>query len=119
MRVILFQPRFVDLVETRIKRQTIRQRARCKAGDELSLRRWFVLPYRSKQAALGESVICKAVQPVVIDIVNGSLQIRVAGEILADPDAFAKADGFAHASEMCDWFENTHGLPFGGELITW
>lgn len=119
MRVILFQPKFADQVEALIKRQTIRQRARCKAGDELSLRKWSGLPYRSKQQHLVESVTCKSVWPVVLEIVAGTLQIRVAGAIVPDSDAFAKADGFTSAAAMREWFESTHGLPFGGELITW
>ena len=33
--------------------------------------------------------------------------------------AIAKADGFANAEEMVDWFEKQHGLPFEGWLIRW
>lgn len=125
MRVILFQPQFANQVEARIKRQTIRQRARCKEGDELSLRKWSDRPYASKQQKLGDSEICKSVHPVTISLASGgdgnpdSLQIRVDGQIVQDADAFARADGFHSAAIMREWFESTHGLPFSGELITW
>jgi hypothetical protein len=125
MRVILFQPQFADQVEARIKRQTIRQRARCKAGDELSLRKWSGLPYRSKQQTLGASVTCQSVQAVTISTApwdrsdHHRLQVEVDGQIIPDADAFARADGFPSAALMHEWFDRTHGLPFNGEMITW
>lgn len=125
MRVILFQPQFADQVSTLIKRQTIRQRARCKAGDELSLRQWSGLPYRSKQKQLRDAVTCKLVQPVRLYTVPWhrcdppKFQIQVGDENIKDTDAFARADGFPSAAIMHEWFDRTHGLPFTGELITW
>lgn len=65
MRVILFQPRFVEMIKDGTKRRTIRQRARCQAGDELSLRTWRGSPYRSKQREICTRR-CERVSPIQI-----------------------------------------------------
>jgi hypothetical protein len=53
MKVLMFQPRFAPLVEAGTKTQTIRpvRRRPIVVGDELSLRAWTGLPYRSPQQA--------------------------------------------------------------------
>ena len=116
MRVILFQPRFAEMVKAGTKTQTIRCKARCKVGDKLSLRMWTGKPYRSKQETLKE-VVCTGVYIVSVELfgyqVNGGEYDSVS------PDEFAQADGFKDFGEMALWFGITHGLPFSGELITW
>ena len=122
MRVIMFQPRFQAAVAAGTKNQTIRPKARCKPGDELSLRKWKDKPYRSLQLPLRDTVRCSAVQAVRIfpDIwVGGGFHILLDEQPVADLDAFAKADGFKNEDDMRDWFESTHELPFEGELIKW
>lgn len=106
MRVILFQDRFAELVRAGTKRQTIREKARCKPGSQLSLRRWTGKPYRSKQEHLREAM-CLCVQGVFID------------ESTIPDDDFAKADGFKNWAELLGWFRETHGLPFKGEVVRW
>lgn len=116
MRVILFQDRFAELVRAGTKRQTIRKAAKCKPGDELSLRRWTGKPYRSKQEALRPIEICRAVEPIrlaIEDYVEAG-----AGEV-ARQALIAKADGFSCYADMLEWFEKTHGLPFKGEIVKW
>lgn len=108
MRVILFQDRFAELVRSRQKKQTIRKKARCRPGDELSLRRWTGKPYRSKQETL-LNTRCAEVLCVIVD----------EGKTTPKGEAFAKADGFESLAEMQDWFHRTHGLPFHGEIIVW
>jgi hypothetical protein len=107
MRVFLFQDRFAELVRAGTKRQTIRARARCKPGDELSLRRWTGKPYRSKQEILRSGERCNAVLGVLIE-----------EDTIPDND-FAQADGFKDWGELLDWFRKTHGLPFEGECVRW
>ena len=51
MRVIMFQPRFEEPILQGIKGSTIRGKARCKEGDELSLRVWIGKPYRQTTGA--------------------------------------------------------------------
>ena len=116
MRVILFEPRFAELVKSGKKHQTIRKSARCRAGDVLSLRRWSGLPYRSKQVIL-KQVTCSKVVGVTVDwrgVTFEGSNIRI-----ADEEVLAHADGFQSFIEMADWFAKTHSLPFSGEIIYW
>jgi hypothetical protein len=113
MRVIMFQNRFAELVRAGFKKQTIRETANCKAGDELSLRRWTGRPYCSKTEIL-RTVTCVGVQPVRVT----QFCVAVDG-YLADADEFARADGFQYFRDMASWFEQTYGLPFNGFLINW
>ncbi len=109
MRVILFQEKFAELVREGKKVQTVRKKARCKPGDELSLRRWSGKPYRSKQEILRTALCVKITNVQIHD-----------GPISNDwAEDFARCDGFASFKEMQDWFRKTHGLPFVGEIITW
>lgn len=119
MRVVMFQPRFAKLVGSGDKTQTIRRKARCKPGDQLSLREWTGLPYRSKQRELREPAPCTNVQPIRLDLADGRLRITVSGRVRMFPDDVARADGFSCAAEMREWFDDTHGLPFEGDLIEW
>ena len=113
MRVLLFQERFVEAVRSGKKVQTIRKKARCQPGDVLSLRRWTGRPRWSKQEEILVAV-CAAVHAVTVlpfDVtVDGQ---RVPGQHLA------VKDGFRDWEEMREWFNETHGLPFEGELIEW
>jgi hypothetical protein len=124
MRVIMFQHRFADLVESRQKRQTIRALGKPHhpapfAGQELSLRKWADKPYRSPQVRLGPNETCVSVHPVFIGIIRDRFEVRVDHEPVEDLDTFAKADGFTDAADFQQWFRNTHGLPFVGRLIKW
>lgn len=58
MKVLLFQPRFANLVAAGTKRQTIRPTRKIPIvrGDDLSLRQWQGLPYRSKQVELARGL---------------------------------------------------------------
>jgi len=110
----MFQPRFQAAVAEGRKKHTIRPKARCKPGDELSLRKWKAKPYRSSQLPLLPTVICRAVKPVRIYAdQSGGFHILLDGEFVDAQDTFAKADGFTDANDMRAWFEATH------ELIEW
>lgn len=120
MRVIMFQPQFAEKVRDGRKPHTIRIKARCKAGDVLSLRRWIGLPYRSKQETI-RTATCLCVESVSIGHGASGDALSIAG-VECDTsarDALARADGFECFTDMLDWFRKTHGLPFSGELIKW
>lgn len=123
MRVLTFQPRFQAAVASGEKKQTIRASARCKPGDELSLRKWKGKPYRSLQLPLREAVRCTAVKSVQIGLSHDGSRIHITLDDLPLPrhvvDTFALADGFRDADDMRAWFEATHDLPFIGEMIQW
>jgi len=122
MIVRMFQPRFARLVETGLKRQTIRKRPKLpeesqpRSGVTASLREWTGKAYRSPQRVLRE-VILTRVLPVVVD----QHSLYVDGEFIgaADRAHFARADGFADWQELADWFADTHGLPFTGIALFW
>ena len=120
MRVILFQPRFAELVRTGQKRQTIRKQARCKPGDLLSLRRWTGKPYRSKQQRLWGAT-CRSVCPISIGhgVYKDGISVNGVECSMSQRARVAREDGFGCVTEMLDWFEQTHGLPFVGEVIAW
>ncbi len=119
MIVMTFQPRFAPLVGRGEKLQTIRAvpKRMPKVGDKISLRKWTDKPYRSKQHVLMESTITK-VKPVKLTRLH---RVQFDDGILSCEDevAFAKADGFHSPSEMFEWFEANHGLPFEGIVIHW
>jgi hypothetical protein len=133
MRVILFQPRFAELVKSGKKCQTIRKAARCRPGDLLSLRCWREKPYRSTQVHLREAT-CTEVLPVTIGggewhdglVLNGESLDLYDGMLLAEHfviglkrRALAQADGFDSFHSMRTWFKENHGLPFEGFAIRW
>ena len=116
MKVLLFQPRFADLVRSGAKTQTIRRDRKhpIKVGDQLSLRRWTGKPYRSKQEVLGAAQ-CVAEIPCLIYEYGAMVGTNLA----VNAEGFALKDGFASFEEMREWFDSTHGLPFSGTLIRW
>lgn len=116
MRVILFKERFRDLILSGVKTSTIRKKARCRAGDTLSLRCWTGRPYRSKQKTFATR-ICAQVMPVVIG--EGGILLNGVPVNKAMREALAVKDGFDSFRDMEIFFKETHGLPFTGELIRW
>jgi len=122
MIVIMFQNRFAELVRVGAKRQTIRKRRkrRIHPKDDLSLRRWTGLPYRSKQETL-RLTQCSSVHPIRMSVFRGELRVRVNDRRLDEVQvvALAQADGFKTTAEMKEWFETNHSFPFDGDLICW
>lgn len=122
MAVIMFQPRFAALVLNGQKQQTIRPigKRKIEAGMKLSLRRWEDKPYRSKQVVLKEAV-CSKVSSIWISESYQEFTFIVDGVRLNQEQwsALCRADGFDCTTDLLDWFEKTHGLPFEGRLIQW
>lgn len=135
MRVYMFQPRFAPMVRDGTKRTTIRPLRRPgwrpKVGQQLSLRMWADKPYRSPHVILRDKEIVQEVHGVVIQALrrpgpmpeDGTMYVAcfIDGRRLnvKEWDELARADGFKDSIEMYDWFCETHGLPFMGELIKW
>jgi hypothetical protein len=119
MKVFLFQNQFAAKVESGEKLQTVRARRKhpVKPGDWLSLRMWSGKPYRSRQMKLRLSV-CSKVEEVAIDE-YGLLWLNAFPCVDKVADAFARADGFDSYESMLEWFKQTHGLPFVGQVTHW
>ncbi len=120
--VIMFQPRFARSVENGSKPHTIRKKRKraIRVSDRLDLREWLGKPYRSKQRKL-RAAPCVDVKAIKIWLTRGFIFIRVGREQFTETQMhlLARCDGFTNASEMVDWFTQTHGLPFHGQLIKW
>lgn len=115
MPAINFQKQFAPAVKSGAKRQTIRAIGKrvYQPGQQLHL----YVGQRTRGCKLLRRETCKAVTPVYID----THTLVVGTHTLTGPErqAFARADGFDHWQAMFDWFQDEHGLPFEGRLISW
>ena len=110
-----FQARFADAVECGEKRQTIRangKRRHAKPGDKLQL----YTGMRTKACRKLRDAVCHDACPILID---HDRVVTFRPQEFLDPEEVALRDGFASWSEMRDWFDATHGLPFRGTMIRW
>lgn len=124
MPALNYQERFVFLVESGLKKQTIRPKRKIpiKPGDPL----YHYTGMRTKKCRkLGESE-CKITTPICIEEWGFKLITRIVTEEhwkysidSSDLGWFARRDGFKDWSEMRDWFKDRYGLPFEGVLIEW
>lgn len=121
MPMFNFQNQFAADVESGEKRQTIRvkRKNRPKVGQTAFL----YTGARTKACKkLGEDVI-QGVEEIVIGSRGVIFSPDDATEYTESDaealDYFAKEDGFENWKAMGDWFANTHGLPFEGDLIKW
>ena len=132
MPALNFQARFAALVASGKKKQTIRatRKRPIKAGDTL----YLFSGQRTKHSRRLAVGICTETFPVVIaygqrigkDLVTSRMpQICGVGECGtyylhdADQSDIARRDGFNGVDDLVDWFEETHGLPFLGQVIRW
>jgi hypothetical protein len=110
-----------EKIKSGAKRQTIRgdRRFPIKKGDRLFL-------YWKQQSPkdcekLGEAN-CTSVRSVTISTDNLSYCDNGYDSTIRDDFgllSFAVNDGFNNWQELVKFFENTHGLPFTGNLIKW
>ena len=109
-----FKKQFADDVESGKKLQTIRGKARAKAGDKLQL----YTGMRTKSCRKLRDAICIAVDSVCITP-EGPI-FGQPGWWPKDHDEFAYRDGFQSYDEMYDWFCSDHGEEvFNGFVIMW
>lgn len=119
MKTILFQPRFVPMIQDGRKTQTIRRERKrpIKVGDELSLREWTGKPYRSKQREIGRAVVTN------VDRISFIPPWVWVNDVSLGPkkeEALALADGFRDYNDMVCWFADNHGSKrFDGVVIHW
>jgi hypothetical protein len=111
-----FKQRFALLVESGVKRQTIRQTARAKRGDLLQL--YVGMRTKSCRKLVTPDPVCTLVDYVGIRPDYLTLGNKALHE--GDADDFAKRDGFANFNEMVAWFADTYGSPyFQGYVHLW
>ena len=117
-----FQARFAEMVEDGTKRQTIRAfrkdgREPCKIGDTLKL----YTGMRTKHCRLLRTATCINCVEILLNREHGFQYVAwedcaLQPVVLEDK---ALKDGFKDGQDMLDWFDQTHGLPFRGWLISW
>jgi hypothetical protein len=124
MIVLMYEPRFADMVLTGAKRQTVRPIGKRFAkrlpqvGDVLSHRRWTGTAYRSPQIEIVDPVQATAVKSVVFDFC-GPLELDRQKLYGMDMVEFARRDGFATWDEFLKYISTAYGLPFSGVVIRW
>ena len=121
MPLFNFQKQFAPAVESGEKRQTIR--ARRKNRPQVGQTAFLYTGTRTKACRkLGEHII-QGVHEIVIGSRGIIFSPNDATEYTESDagmlDYFAKEDGFENWKAMRDWFKETHGLPFEGDLIQW
>jgi hypothetical protein len=117
----MFQPQFHSPVWSGRKRSTIRRNARCKPGEELSLRKWSGRPYGKGTTQIElRTAVCTAVMPISIGLDGcGDLLVIEGGEVLSSSrmKQLAEVEGFDDLDAMREWFEHHHKLKPGDDLI--
>lgn len=111
-----FQARFADAVASGAKKQTIRaprKNGHAKVGDPIQLytglRTSATRKLRDPDPICTKSTYCAIRED---GVTTGTLPST-------DLNEFAQRDGFADFAAMKEWFRQTHGLPFFGQLIMW
>jgi len=116
MKTIKHGAEFADQVEKGSVRQAIRKARKMpiEVGDVLS----HHCSQRPKGAKTLRTSTCTQVRSVVM---AGSDKIFVTGRQLTQAQAstLALASGFKSPRTMCAAFEESHGLPFTGQVINW
>lgn len=122
-----FKERFVPLILDGSKRQTIRKKRKGQAKPGSTLYLYFGL--RTKWCKKLKEVECKDVKEIVITK-EGYVYIDGKKLTILQKDALAFLDGFRNDSAlftspancfqiMFRWWNQTHSLPFKGDIIYW
>ena len=110
-----FKERFVPLIKSGEKNQTIRKKRKgqAKPGDTL----YLYYGMRTRWCTKIAETICKDVKEILI-LATG---VFVEGKLLDDNEleSLAKSDGFADWETMYRWWVQINGLPFKGDIIYW
>lgn len=117
---ISFNKRFVDLVESGQKTQTIRKERKDgrvpDVGDFIHC--YFGL--RTKHARLLRTAIIQHVHEIYIDVTRRVIVLdgaKIEGNALLD--LFAVSDGFEDFKDMMAWWDKTHDANFTGFVVRW
>jgi hypothetical protein len=126
MPALNFKAQFADDVAFGIKRQTVRAhrkdgRPHAKPGDTIKL----YTGMRTKACRLLAEATVTSLRPVRIEACKMFIGGNRLPSVIYDRNCeqtdneFAEADGFSGFTEMAEWFQDAHGLPFEGIVICW
>ncbi|PHR94022.1 MAG: hypothetical protein COA69_00035 [Robiginitomaculum sp.] len=111
---------FLDKVETREKRMTIRRTTRGKVGDKLQL--YTGMRTKKCRKLVDEDATLQEIAPVKIDETSTQIYRNLFGVVQwahIDPEDFAQKDGFDCFEDMKTFFRKQYGLPFVGVAHSW
>jgi hypothetical protein len=126
MPALNFMSQFAKDVEDGTKRQSVRAprkdgRPHCKVGDTIKL----YTGMRTKACRLLAEATVTSVRKIRIEATQMYIDDRLLFSVIHSRDCdqtdneFAEADGFSGFTEMANWFDDIHGLPFEGVVIEW
>ena len=112
-----FQARFARLVESGVKRQTIR--ANRKRPFYLNDTLYLYTGMRRPGARLLKTAPCKEVLSIEIRLSGEKAGSWVDGKSLGcrGRQVLAQADGFASVNDLVEWFQRTHGLSESNDSV--
>jgi hypothetical protein len=112
MKVRMFKPQFVPMLQNGTKTTTIRAKP-WQVGETYSARYWSARPYNSPQIAFGTVKVLEA-SPISLTNIDCLGLGRAAGIV-------ASCDGFSGWQEMRAWFQKNHHETFvkHGHLDGW
>lgn len=123
MNYYTFLPGFHTPIRQRVKRSTIRGKAKVRVGDQFALRYWTGRPYGSPMGFLGTAT-CLYVCEIKISPDGFHLHMHL-GEACPVPlelDGFSRCEGFTDWAHLRAWFTEKHRIdrkPLSGVLTYW
>lgn len=111
-----FKERFIPLIKSGYKRQTIRgkRKGQAKAGDTL----YLYYGMRTKFCTKIKEAICTKVEEIEIQA-DGVVKINRKKIDSVQKYGLAKADGFQNFEDMLSFWKANNELPFKGDIIHW
>jgi hypothetical protein len=111
-----FKERFIPLIKSGAKKQTIRgkRKNQAKPGDKL----YLFYGMRTKFCMRILETRCTAVKSIII-YKRGSVYINGKQQNDDQREKLAIADGFENYETMLRWWKLTNELPFKGDIIYW
>ena len=103
--------KFIDKVEAREKRMTIRKTKRGNVGDKVQL--YTGMRTKACRKLVEEDPVLIRVEPIVI------AENKIGGVAWGNQHHLAKKDGFDTLAAFRDYFRQTYGLPFTGFVHVW
>ncbi len=115
-----FRPRFVDLIVSGRKRQTIRadRKRHARAGEEVQL----YTGMRTKVCRLIGRATCLMVSPITLDLEGNRIDLDTLNvDDAVSLDRFARADGFANWDELKAFWAAEHACKtrWSGVIVRW
>lgn len=111
-----FKERFIPLIKSGAKKQTIRgkRKGQAKPGDPL----YLFYGMRTKFCMRILDTRCRAVKSIII-YKKGSVYVQGKKLNAAECEQLAIADGFESFEVMLRWWQINNELPFKGDIIYW